>query len=102
MEEPLVVAIELLLQRKEASTEELEAVAEEDIVRIVDPGTREFDLRESLRDALSMELPVRVYCDADCKGLCATCGQNLNEAPCECAAETSDPRWEALAKLKNS
>ena len=102
VEEPIVVSLELLVQRKEASEEELEAVAEEDIVRIVDPGTREFDLREPLRDALSMELPIRVYCEADCKGLCATCGQNLNEAQCECAEEKSDPRWDALTKLKYS
>jgi uncharacterized protein len=102
VEEAVAASIELLVQRKEASAEELEAIAEEEIVRIVDPGTQEFDLREPLRDGLSMELPIRVFCDADCKGLCSTCGQNLNEVTCECTEETSDPRWEALAKLRHS
>ena len=94
--------VELILQRKEATKEELEAVAEEDLMRIVDPGTREFNLGEALKDSLVIELPIRIYCRTDCKGLCSTCGQNLNEGLCECVEESSDPRWEALAKLKQT
>lgn len=37
-----------------------------------------------------------VLCRPDCKGLCPTCGANLNLGPCECQDEI-DPR---LAKLK--
>jgi uncharacterized protein len=102
VEEPSDADVELILQRKEATKEELEAVAEEDLMRIVDPGTREFNLGEALRDSLAIELPIRIYCQTDCKGLCSSCGQNLNEGLCECAEETSDPRWEALAKLKQT
>ena len=30
-------------------------------------------------------LPTKVLCSEDCKGLCAKCGQNLNEGECRCA-----------------
>ena len=71
-----------------------------DAVDIVDPGVREVDLGERLHDALILDLPLRLYCKADCRGLCAHCGQDLNAAACTCAEELVDPRWEALAHLK--
>ena len=37
---------------------------------------------------------------AECKGLCAQCGTNLNEAACTCSAETLDPRLAPLSRLK--
>ena len=101
VEQPLNAAVELMVQRKEASEDELEALAEEDLIRIIDPGMREFDVREILRDSLALELPMRVYCRPDCKGLCSSCGQNLNNASCGCTADSGDPRWQALAHLKS-
>jgi uncharacterized protein len=38
-----------------------------------------------------------VLCRPDCKGLCATCGANLNDGPCGCEDDI-DPRF---AKLKD-
>ncbi len=37
-------------------------------------------------------------CKEDCKGLCPTCGKDLNEGPCGCKKEL-DPRLAVLAKL---
>lgn len=56
------------------------------------------DLSEVLRQDVLVALPLHVVCRADCKGLCPTCGKNLNEGPCDCAAEI-DPRWAALRTL---
>lgn len=56
------------------------------------------DLAEVLRQDALIAMPLHVLCRPDCKGLCPTCGQNLNEGPCTCQAET-DPRWAALADL---
>lgn len=97
---PVKAKTKFLLQRREISDEEAEALAEEDAVDIVDPGVREVDLGERLHDALILDLPLRLYCKADCRGLCAHCGQDLNAAACTCAEELVDPRWEALAHLK--
>ena len=52
------------------------------------------------RDAIALELPQQILCRPDCAGLCAMCGENLNENPHEHEEERSDPRWAALEELK--
>jgi len=52
--------------------------------------------------ALLMEsLPVRVLCDVECRGLCPTCGANLNEDVCTCGKREVDPRLAVLGRLLN-
>jgi uncharacterized protein len=51
-----------------------------------------------LRQYLLLELPMAPVCREDCKGLCPTCGQNLNEASCDCAPKEGHPAFEALAR----
>ena len=92
--------IRFLLQRKEASEDEVEALEEEDEVDIVDPGVKEMDLVGRLHDALVLEMPLRIYCNPDCLGLCPRCGEDLNRVTCSCAEQVVDPRWEVLAQLK--
>lgn len=53
------------------------------------------------REAVMLELPVAPLCRPDCKGLCPSCGANLNEAECGCKVDVTDPRWAALDQLKN-
>lgn len=38
------------------------------------------DLEPALRDAVVLELPLSPLCDADCQGLCSTCGVKLADA----------------------
>ena len=47
------------------------------------------DLSEVVRQYLSTALPLQPLCSPDCRGLCATCGKNLNEGPCGCGSETA-------------
>jgi uncharacterized protein len=58
------------------------------------------DLRPLVRDALLLELPLAPLCRDDCRGLCPTCGADLNSGPCECPGDTTDPRWLALDVLR--
>jgi len=59
------------------------------------------DLRGWARDALALALPSQILCREDCLGLCAVCGENLNEAGAEHRHEPEpDPRWAALRDLK--
>lgn len=92
--------VRFLVQRKEASEDEVEALEDEDEVDIVDPGVKEIDLVERLHDALVLEMPLRIYCRPDCLGLCPRCGEDLNRVTCSCAEQVVDPRWEVLAQLK--
>lgn len=41
------------------------------------------DFEESIGDYIFLEMPIKPLCRPDCKGLCAVCGQNLNESTCE-------------------
>lgn len=61
----------------------------------------EIDLEPMLRDAVALALPLNPVCKQDCKGLCATCGRDLNEGPCSCSEEEIDPRWAALSELRD-
>jgi len=45
------------------------------------------DLTEAVRQYISTALPLQPLCTPTCRGLCATCGKNLNEGPCGCALE---------------
>lgn len=46
-----------------------------------------------------LELPRKVLCREDCKGLCQTCGKNLNEGECDCCKSAVDPRLDVLNQL---
>ena len=58
------------------------------------------DLAPLVRDALLLELPLAPLCREDCRGLCPTCGADLNSGPCECAPTSGDPRWGVLDALR--
>ena len=60
------------------------------------------DLDELVREQLLLALPLRSLCRAECKGLCPTCGVDLNKHSCACAQQQTDPRWAGLAALKES
>lgn len=55
---------------------------------------------ELAREQILLALPTRLLCREDCRGLCATCGADLNEEACACGRAGVDPRWAALAALK--
>jgi uncharacterized protein len=59
------------------------------------------DVHGWARDALALALPAQLLCRADCAGLCAICGIDLNSAGPEHAHERApDPRWAKLSELK--
>lgn len=59
----------------------------------------ELNLRDWAHDALTLDLSGQVLCRDDCAGLCAICGENLNEHPHE-HEQAVDPRWAKLSELK--
>ena len=62
-------------------------------------AAEELDLRSWARDALALALPTQIFCDAECRGLCAACGANLNEDPDHAHEAAPDPRWAKLSEL---
>jgi uncharacterized protein len=72
--------------------------ADDPDVFLYDPAARMLDLRAAVRETWLITAPAFVQCSEDCKGLCATCGTNLNEASCDCTPAKADTRWGALLK----
>ena len=60
------------------------------------------ELDEAVRTALLLEMPSRVLCKEDCRGLCDQCGANLNINECSCQKDlTHRNPFSALASLLN-
>jgi uncharacterized protein len=64
----------------------------------------ELDVGRWARDAAALAVPAQVLCRTDCAGLCAVCGESLNDADPAAHQHDSgtDPRWAKLDQLKKS
>lgn len=63
------------------------------------------DVGDAISDAVVMDTPFVVLCQPECRGLCPTCGADLNEGDCGCAAHAEkawvDSDENPFAALKN-
>lgn len=68
------------------------------------PDDQSVDADLLIEDEVLLNLPVRILCREDCKGLCPVCGADLNKGPCGCSRrEPGGALQEALIKaLKDS
>jgi uncharacterized protein len=57
------------------------------------------NLAEAVRQYLLTTLPMQPVCHATCRGLCATCGADLNTDACACYAEPAPGPLADLARL---
>jgi uncharacterized protein len=73
---------------------------DDDELRTIYLEDDKLDLSSWARDAVALELPDKILCRAECAGLCAVCGKNLNDEPHEHDQTQPDSRWAALAELK--
>lgn len=49
----------------------------------IDKQKEFIDISEDIRQEMILNLPTRILCQNDCKGLCIDCGINLNNQECE-------------------
>lgn len=49
-----------------------------------------------------MNLPTKVLCRPDCKGICRVCGKDLNLGECGCDTFVPDPRMAAIKDIFNA
>ncbi|HYO62048.1 MAG TPA: DUF177 domain-containing protein [Pyrinomonadaceae bacterium] len=83
----------------EVKTEETELHPDELALSVYDGGTLDAD--ELVREQILLALPTRLLCREECKGLCPGCGADLNNETCGCERNEVDPRWAALAAIKD-
>ncbi|MBA3301195.1 MAG: DUF177 domain-containing protein [Thermoleophilaceae bacterium] len=61
----------------------------------------DLDIEGWVRDALALALPAQILCAEDCRGLCAVCGENLNEVGADHShPKEPDARWAQLSDLR--
>ena len=53
----------------------------------VERSQHTLDITQDIRDDLILEYPFKPLCRADCKGICARCGSNLNRGACRCSTQ---------------
>ncbi len=51
----------------------------------------EIDLSRFTADFVSLNLPAKILCNDDCKGLCPRCGADLNTETCSCVITNAGP-----------
>jgi uncharacterized metal-binding protein YceD (DUF177 family) len=98
LKEKVRAEIGFLLQRRQASQEELMSAEDDGGIEIVGLGTRAIDLVTYMRESLLLELPIRIPSEK-VDGFCLHCGDGstLNNYK---GQDQSDPRWEKLKKVK--
>jgi uncharacterized protein len=57
------------------------------------------DLTDAIREDIIVRLPAFPRCSENCRGLCKSCGADLNNSACGCGAVREDIRWSALDAL---
>ena len=61
-------------------------LADDPSVYPLDPLADVVDVTPAIREELILRVSAFPLCRPDCKGLCATCGADLNAGPCGCVA----------------
>jgi uncharacterized protein len=59
------------------------------------------DLASMLREHIILASPMQPLCRENCAGLCARCGKDLNEGPCQCPAEAPSTAIRVIRSSKN-
>ena len=82
----------------DTSPEDLELTAE-DIGLIYFTG-EEINLNNEIQEQVVMAFPLRALCKTDCKGLCPSCGVDLNTDACHCDQRPPNGKFAVLKNLK--
>jgi uncharacterized protein len=59
------------------------------------------ELAPMLREHIILASPMQPLCRENCAGLCARCGKDLNEGPCQCPAEAPSTAIRVIRTTKN-
>ena len=59
------------------------------------------DVDALIHNEILINLPMKVLCKEDCKGICKKCGMNLNMGSCKCDQTELDPRMSKILDVFN-
>ena len=98
-EEPIEASFDFVLKKQ---GEGFVPEAEEDLLNFVSEKSDFLVIDQWVKEAIILGLPLKPLCQEDCKGICPSCGADLNITSCNCAKKEVDPRWEKLKKFLNN
>jgi uncharacterized protein len=81
-----------------AQDEDVE-LAEEELISATYEGD-EIDFTAEISEQIILAIPLKPLCRENCRGLCAVCGGDLNEAECACNRDDINLKFSALKNLK--
>jgi uncharacterized protein len=60
----------------------------------------QIDFRDIIQEQVILAIPIKALCRENCKGLCASCGHDLNEGDCGCGRQPTNDKFAVLKNLK--
>lgn len=91
---PFVLSIEEELDMSQSEEERVEALDEQPYI-----SGYFLDVDRLVQNELMVNLPMKVLCREDCRGICSQCGRNLNHGKCDCDNQPKDPRMAAIQDI---
>ncbi len=91
---PFVLPIQEELDMGQSEEERVEALDEQPYI-----SGYNLDTDQLVRNELMLNLPMKVLCKEDCKGICGQCGKNLNQGSCSCEEQPKDPRMAVIQDI---
>ena len=99
VEEAIESPLELLVEQGGHDPAEERELADDDLGTMRVEGDT-LDTEPLILEQMQLNVPMKPLCRPDCRGLCPTCGTDLNRETCACTPAGPDPRWAALAALR--
>ena len=62
----------------------------------------ELDIEKLVYNEVLINLPMKILCSENCKGICNRCGANLNSQTCDCDTTELDPRMSKIRDIFNN
>jgi uncharacterized protein len=97
--QPVDLPFDLLYLPHAENAGEGEVEVEDDDLTTAYYRDEQIDLGQLVLEQFYLAVPMKPLCRESCRGLCPTCGTNLNTGTCSCAPEWVDPRLEGLRSL---
>lgn len=84
------VPVELVILRQ------ADEVDPEDVGVVIVQRHGVVDLTPAIQELAVLAYPQSPTCRDSCRGLCVSCGADLNQKECGCTRKEIDPRWQGL------
>lgn len=94
LEYPMDISVNRKLDFKVTDAERIEKLDEANYITGYN-----LDVDILIRNEIIIGFPMRLLCDEECKGICMTCGSNLNEKTCDCDNTVLDPRMSVIRDI---